>query len=614
MLPLGECLARVRPTNRRNTFPTTKPCTPLRFFSFHFSWWNLLHNSGPGASNTTQIPRKDPQEKKEKCGGRWEKERNFGRSGGGGPVERGVRGREGGGPWEEEGGSWRGGLGDHQNLDAPTKISTHLTQHNSQTTHNTTTTTTIQHNTKQHNTQNRSDTCQQVGVRSRWGAGGSGWGQSGSTLDWPNTRFGPNFALAKLGSGIFLLYLWPKSVWPKSAMTAAAASCCLLLPACCLSPTRPSACLLLAFVAACCCLLAYWWLACWLAACLPGLPACLPGWLACCLACPACLPACLPAACRRCRCRRCRRRRWTTSSLLPSATAPGRARPRSRTNTMVVTRPPPSRQMRAATLSRTHPLLQKERPAKGRGNRRRRRRITRKSWASSLVIRQMGQHERAIPAPDPPWDSTAFVPGTFRPSSTPLRAAIRHCSHAPNRQCRGFVAWHRLRALSKMWNEIPESIQLMGCVTGCSHDGSVKASLQLCNELTCHIWVPILNHWETVRPTCPERWHSQSISAARRPIPPRTQAKVNMNDAPKTLPNVHREIAHTTPRRQGVRNGAGNWRVQLHSGGATTTVIARLAPWESVPTSTVAPQSCSGGAEQRNRRDQTVFPTPLIPC
>ena len=49
----------------------------------------------------------------------------------------------------------------------------------------------------------------------------------------------------------------------------------------------------------------------------------------------------------------------TTSSLLPSATAPGRARSRSRTNTLVVTRPPPSRQMRAATLSRAHLLLRR---------------------------------------------------------------------------------------------------------------------------------------------------------------------------------------------------------------------------------------------------------------
>ena len=95
------------------------------------------------------------------------------------------------------------------------------------------------------------------------------------------------------------------------------------------------------------------------------------------------------------------------------------------------------------------------------------------------------------------------VPGTLRPTSTPQRAAIRRCSHArnvtdlwPGTVCERSPRW---------WNEIPDSIQLMGCVTGSSHDGSVRASLQLSNELTCHIWVPIVNHRETVRPTCPRR-------------------------------------------------------------------------------------------------------------
>ena len=48
----------------------------------------------------------------------------------------------------------------------------------------------------------------------------------------------------------------------------------------------------------------------------------------------------------------------TTSSLLPSpAATAGSAKSRSRNSTLVVTRPPPSRQIRPATLSRTHPLF-----------------------------------------------------------------------------------------------------------------------------------------------------------------------------------------------------------------------------------------------------------------
>ena len=113
----------------------------------------------------------------------------------------------------------------------------------------------------------------------------------------------------------------------------------------------------------------------------------------------------------------------------------------------------------------------------------------------------------------------------------------------------------------RWWNEIPDSIQLMGCVTGSSHDGSVRASLQLSNELTCHIWVPIVNHRETVRPTCPEGWHSQTVSASEAnpsknegqcgglPDLTTAHAKVNVKDAPKALPNVLIDRAYhsTTP-------------------------------------------------------------------
>ena len=55
----------------------------------------------------------------------------------------------------------------------------------------------------------------------------------------------------------------------------------------------------------------------------------------------------------------------TISSRLPSASEPTKPRSRSRNNTLVVTRPPPSRQIRAATLSRAHPRLPRT-PARAR--------------------------------------------------------------------------------------------------------------------------------------------------------------------------------------------------------------------------------------------------------
>ena len=91
------------------------------------------HFRVPAFKNTTKIPRKDPkkrEEKKENCGGRGKKERNFGRSGGGEGV------------W-----LWSG-----QILDAPTKIlNTPPTHPHTFTQH----TSTTQHKTRQHTRQHK---------------------------------------------------------------------------------------------------------------------------------------------------------------------------------------------------------------------------------------------------------------------------------------------------------------------------------------------------------------------------------------------------------------------------------------------------------------------------
>ena len=80
----------------------------------------------------------------------------------------------------------------------------------------------------------------------------------------------------------------------------------------------------------------------------------------------------------------------------------------------------------------------------------------------------------------------------------------------------------------------------------------------MCNELTCHIWVPILNHLETVPPNKPRS--TLNRLAHRRPNPSKNEgqcrglpdlvtahAKVNVKDA---LPNdLIVRSRHTTPRR-----------------------------------------------------------------
>ena len=128
--------------------------------------------------------------------------------------------------------------------------------------------------------------------------------------------------------------------------------------------------------------------------------------------------------------------------------------------------------------------------------------------------------------------------------------------------------------------------------------------------LTCHKRVPILNHRETSAKLA--RWEANPTkNECGLPDLVTAQAKVDVKDAPKTLPDVlvvrsfvplHSVRVHETD----LVFGACNCTV----GGATTTLIARLAPWGSVQTGTVAPQSRSGGAVQRKRHDRAVFPSP----
>ncbi len=138
------------------------------------------------------------------------------------------------------------------------------------------------------------------------------------------------------------------------------------------------------------------------------------------------------------------------------------------------------------------------------------------------------------------------VPGTLRPSWTPFRAAIRRCSHAQNRQCRGLVAWHRLRALSKIVERSP----WLHSTDGLRH---WQLSWWECQGVPPAVqWVdlpyPGCRFW--ICPTCPERWHSQSISASEANLSKNegqcggmpdlvsAHAKVNVKDAPEALPNV----------------------------------------------------------------------------
>ena len=103
--------------------------------------------------------------------------------------------------------------------------------------------------------------------------------------------------------------------------------------------------------------------------------------------------------------------------------------------------------------------------------------------ASSLVIRQAGQHERARQVPDPPLHRTAATTLSAMLAKMRSRNTVRPRRHfvLPS------VAVPTLKIVnvadlwpgtvckrSPRWNEVPDSIQLMGCVTGSSHDGSVN--------------------------------------------------------------------------------------------------------------------------------------------
>ena len=114
----------------------------------------------------------------------------------------------------------------------------------------------------------------------------------------------------------------------------------------------------------------------------------------------------------------------TTSKRRLSVARTGRSK--SRIVRLVPTRPPASRQMRAAALSSANPLLPKT-PAlahaarwwpnesigrphlqvckdRGNGKRRRRKRTIRKRWGGICVKKPVGTTDKAVPAPGPAWD------------------------------------------------------------------------------------------------------------------------------------------------------------------------------------------------------------------
>ena len=130
----------------------------------------------------------------------------------------------------------------------------------------------------------------------------------------------------------------------------------------------------------------------------------------------------------------------TATSRRRASCTSGRTKSKSRTITLVVTLPPVSRQMRAATLSTANPLLPRTptraqvarwwplesrgmpavAPGQREGRRRRRRRRTRNRHGSQRVTRHNGHVDSANPHPTRAWERLSFRCITQTPEEVPV--------------------------------------------------------------------------------------------------------------------------------------------------------------------------------------------------
>ena len=176
----------------------------------------------------------------------------------------------------------------------------------------------------------------------------------------------------------------------------------------------------------------------------------------------------------------------TTSKRRLSVARTGRSK--SRIMQFVPTRSPASRQMRTATLSSANP------PDRGNGNRKRRKRTTRKRWRGICVKKPVGTIQNAAPAPGPAWDRIIALSLGKQTFEEDLVSELLFDSGS------SFVlpplpkpAWFQNSSGSRIAGRAP--------VARASHEGAFRNTLQLRNKMVATFAVSGMDHRECVRPT-----------------------------------------------------------------------------------------------------------------
>ena len=223
----------------------------------------------------------------------------------------------------------------------------------------------------------------------------------------------------------------------------------------------------------------------------------------------------------------------TTSSRRASPTW-GNSMSKSRSMMLVRTRPPPSLQMRATTLSTAKPLSpntalahaarwwprasrgrphRQLRADKGRGWRRRLKSTTRKRWDSIWVKWHEGVVAKARPAMGPPCERTnasAFseIWGNKTVSRKDLDTASCHPERCdPGSNSSGSPHWGSLpcHQLSPRWGfESHHPCQSSNTFDHFPQARCRRIPFKLKDQFSCHGWVSLPDHGEAIRPAGPE--------------------------------------------------------------------------------------------------------------
>ena len=243
-------------------------------------------------------------------------------------------------------------------------------------------------------------------------------------------------------------------------------------------------------------------------------------------------------------------------------------------------------------------------------------------------MRHVGHVTRAIAAPGPPWDRIVALAAGAQPGS---EQQIPELLLGP---ARGLVlpswssaAGFEIILIQRWWSctqhfaprrkfEAWDSGHLSGNISCSSQTQTLRFSLQLHDQTSCHVWVAGKHHREAVCPAAPMSGGLGSLLHCATPTLPWTKAMWPMpsyllHTGRRPRPGCVRGNATTHDRwfgrtgrlRQASQLAEGSWLVQQHNATGSATHIADPGPTESGLATVGASKSPSPETSERTQGD-----------